>query len=88
MYKRQELRKAKYDQEICDVTENRLLMRIKYLEGQADAFRHCIQGITQNMALMGSAIPKAKHDSFDSITVDGIKTQAAVGDMSREAKND
>lgn len=80
-----ELRRAKYNQEICDVTENRLLMRIKYLEGQTEAFRYCIQSITQNMALMGSTIPKAKHNLFDKATVDAIKTQVAVGDMSREA---
>lgn len=34
-----ELRRAKYNQEINDVTKNRLSMAVKYLEGQVEALR-------------------------------------------------
>ena len=53
-----ELRRAKYNQEINDVTKNRLSMAIKYLEGQVEILRCCLQSVTNNMVRTGNTNPE------------------------------
>lgn len=53
-----ELRRAKYNQEINDVTKNRLSMAIKYLEGQVEILRCCLQSVTNNMVRTGNISPE------------------------------